>query len=97
MDRVLSAASYRFGPFCRWRDYVVYLADSRELGDPAAGEAISGNVSLSLPPGVYNVRLYSPVTGEYSPAIEVTGGGKSSFALPPFKEDIVLRATRREH
>jgi hypothetical protein len=78
------------------RDYVAYLGDSREVGDPAVGEAISGNVSLSLPPGVYDVRLYSPVTGEYSPAIEVTGGGKSSLALPPFKEDIVLRATRRE-
>jgi hypothetical protein len=51
---------------------------------------------MLMPPGIYDVRLYSPVTGEYSPAIEVTGGGKSSLALPPFKEDIVLRATRRE-
>jgi len=78
------------------RDYVAYLADSREVGDRAVGEAISGSVFLSLPPGSYDVRLYSPVTGEYSPAIEVAGGGKSSLVLPSFKEDIVIRATRRD-
>jgi hypothetical protein len=78
------------------RDYVAYLADSREVVDPAAGEAIGGSVSLSLPAGSYDVRLYSPVTGEYSPAIEVTGGGKSPLVLPAFKEDIVIRATRRD-
>jgi Family of unknown function (DUF6298) len=78
------------------RDYIAYLADSREVVDPAAGEAIGGSVSLSLPAGSYDVRLYSPVTGEYSPAIEVAGGGKSSLVLPSFKEDIVIRATRRD-
>jgi hypothetical protein len=78
------------------RDYVAYLADSREIEDPAAGAAIGGTVSLSLPPGVYDVRLYSPVTGEYSPAIEMQGGGKNELVLPPFREDVVLRATRRE-
>jgi len=78
------------------RDYVAYLADSREVEDPAAGAAIGGTASLSLPPGVYDVRLYSPVTGEYSPAIEMKGGGKSELVLPPFKQDLVLRATRRE-
>jgi hypothetical protein len=78
------------------RDYVAYLADSREVEDPAAGAAIGGTVSLSLPLGVYDVRLYSPVTGEYSPAIEMKGGGKSELVLPPFKQDLVLRATRRE-
>jgi hypothetical protein len=78
------------------RDYVAYLADSREVVDLAAGEAIGGSVSLSLPAGSYDVRLYSPVTGEYSPAIEVTGGAKSPLVLPAFKEDIVIRATRRD-
>jgi hypothetical protein len=78
------------------RDYVAYLADSREVVDPAAGEAIGGSVSLSLPAGSYDVRLYSPVTGEYSPAIEVAGGAKSPLVLPAFKEDIVIRATRRD-
>jgi hypothetical protein len=78
------------------RDYVAYLADSHEVEDPAAGSAIGGTVSLSLPPGMYDLRLYSPVTGEYSPAIEMKGGSKSELVLPPFKEDLVLRATRRE-
>ena len=50
----------------------------------------------TLPPGSYDVRLYSPVTGQYSPAIEFKGGGKSALTLPAFKEDIVIRATRRE-
>jgi hypothetical protein len=79
------------------RDYVAYLADSRELTDAAAGEPIGGSVSLSLPPGTYDVRLYSPVTGEYSPAIEVAGGDAKPLVLPPFREDVVIRATRREH
>jgi Family of unknown function (DUF6298)/Cellulase (glycosyl hydrolase family 5) len=78
------------------RDYVAYLADSREVGDSAAGEAIGGNVSLSLPPGSYDVRLYSPSTGQYSPAIELKGGGKSALTLPAFKDDLVIRATRRD-
>ena len=78
------------------RDYVAYLADSREVGDPAAGEAMNGSVSLSLPSGSYDVRLYSPVTGQYSPAIEFNGGGKSTLMLPAFKADIVIRATRRD-
>jgi hypothetical protein len=78
------------------RDYVAYLADSREVGDPAAGEAIGGSVSLSLPPGIYDVRLYSPITGQYSPAIELKGGGKTELVLPAFKEDIAIRATRRD-
>jgi hypothetical protein len=78
------------------RDYVAYLADLREVGDAAGGEAIGGRVSLSLPPGSYDVRLYSPVTGQYSPAIEVKGGGESALVLPAFREDMVIRATRRE-
>ena len=79
------------------RDYVAYLADSRELTDPTAGEAIGGGISLSLPPGSYDVSLYSPVTGEYSPAIEIKGGGRSALTLPQFRQDIVIRAMRREN
>ena len=79
------------------RDYVAYLADSRELTDPAAGETIKGGISLSLPSGRYSVSLYSPITGEYSPAIEVKGGGRSVLTLPQFKQDVVIRATRREN
>jgi Family of unknown function (DUF6298) len=76
------------------RDYVAYLADGREVTDQSSGEAISGTVSLSLPPGRFAVRLYSPVTGEYSPSLLVTGGERVSIDLPVFKNDIALRATR---
>lgn len=79
------------------RDYVAYLADSRELTDPTAGEAVGGGISLSLPPGSYDVWLYSPVSGEYSPAIAMKGGGRTELTLPQFKQDIVIRATRREN
>ena len=73
-------------------DYVVYLADRRELSNPHAGDPISGRVSLELPPGDYDVSLYSPCSGEYSPAIRVTGGAKYAMTLPDFKQDIVIRA-----
>ncbi len=72
-------------------DYVAYLADRRELSDPHAGEPISGSVSLDLPPGDYDVSLYSPSSGEYSPAIPVTGGAKYAMRLPDFKQDIAIR------
>lgn len=75
-------------------DYIAYLADDRELTDPTAGEAISGNLTLNLPAGTYRVSLYSPQSGEYSPAIELSGGGKASVTLPSFTQDIVIRATR---
>jgi hypothetical protein len=78
------------------RDYIAYLSDSRELTNPGAGEAIGGNISLSLPSGSYDVRLYSPVTGEYSPAIEMKAG-KGVLALPQFRQDIVVRAKRRNN
>ena len=76
------------------RDYIAYLADDRELTNPAAGAPVSGKVSLALPAGAYDVSLYSPMTGEYSPAVEVRGGEKASLTLPAFHQDVVIRATR---
>jgi len=78
-------------------DYVAYLADSRELSDAGAGKPIGGSISLALPEGSYNVSLYSPTTGEYSPAIEVKGGTKVVVTLPQFRQDIVVRATLRSN
>jgi hypothetical protein len=49
-----------------------------------------------LPPGSYDVSLYSPASGLYSPAIRVEGGGKSTVALPQFTQDLVIRARLRE-
>lgn len=78
-------------------EYVAYLADARELKVLGAGEPTNGSVALTLPPGTYNVTLYSPVTGEYSPAIQIQGGVRSEVALPAFTQDIVIRATRRSN
>jgi len=78
------------------KDFVAYLADDREVGDATAGEPIAGRVAVMLPQGTYDFSLYSPVTGEYSPAVEVHGGEKTVITLRPFKQDTVLRATRRD-
>ena len=40
-------------------DYVGYLADRREVTDPAAGKPLSGPLSSLLPAGDYSVSLYS--------------------------------------
>lgn len=77
-------------------DFVAYLADAREVNDPTAGEPIAGKVAVMLPPGTYDLSLYSPVTGESSPAIEVRGGEKAEIDLLPFEEDILVRATKRD-
>ncbi|HEY7211346.1 MAG TPA: DUF6298 domain-containing protein [Bryobacteraceae bacterium] len=73
-------------------DYVAYLADNREVTDAAAGSPIEGTIRLSLPPGRYAVALYSPVTGESSPALPVESN--ATLTLPAFRNDIVIRAKR---
>jgi hypothetical protein len=75
--------------------YVAYLADSRETVDPTSGQAISGNVSVHLPAGPYLASFYSPTTGQFSPAVPISGDDKPVvLPLGPFKHDIVLRVTR---
>jgi hypothetical protein len=78
------------------KDFVAYLADEREVTDATAGEPIAGKVAVLLPPGTYDLSLYSPVTGESSPAIEVHGGVKTELDLPQFRQDIVVRATKQD-
>jgi hypothetical protein len=77
------------------RDYVAYLADNREVTDANAGQIISGTVKLQLPPGRFEVSLYSPVGGEYSPSLLLEDGAK--LVLPAFTHDIVIRAKKEEH
>jgi len=74
------------------RDYAAYLASSREVNDPEAGRATGGKVAFGLPEGRFEIRVYSPVTGEFSPAIAMTGARTVTLDLPPFREDIVIRA-----
>src|SRR5262249_42447232 len=76
------------------KDYIAYLADARELSDPALGKPIADKVSLSLPAGTYRVQLVSPTTGAASPALRVEGGKPVGLELTPFRHDIVIRATR---
>jgi Family of unknown function (DUF6298)/Cellulase (glycosyl hydrolase family 5) len=73
-------------------DYVAYLADDREVTDPAYGQAISGKLSLRLPAGHYQVSFYSPTSGLDSPAVLVDGDEKSvDLPLAPFEHDLVIR------
>ena len=74
------------------QDYVAYLADNREVTSPTAGQPISGKLQLALPSGRFLVTLYSPVTGESSPALDLENG--ANVDLPPFTQDIVIRARR---
>jgi hypothetical protein len=89
-DHLTSSAMSNAG-----REFVAYLADSREVTDASYGSALSGAVTISLPQGRYLARLYSPVTGEYSLGIEVTGNRNVEVNLPEFKHDIVLRVIRK--
>ena len=75
-------------------DYLAYLADARELSEPGAGSPVGGITTINLPAGTFDVRLYSPTTGELSPAVRLEGGKPQKFELLPFKEDIVVRATK---
>ena len=75
-------------------DYIAYLADGRELFDPAAGGPIMGPIMFDLPMGTYRACFYSPCAGVYSPGVRLTGGGRVRLEIPSFEHDIVLRVTR---
>ncbi len=77
------------------QDYIAYLADAREVTDPALGRPVAGQVTFKLPEGSYSLRLYSPLSGLYSPAQAIEGGRKIELQLEPFQHDLVLRVTRR--
>jgi hypothetical protein len=76
------------------KEYVAYLADDREVTDPEAGKPIEGSLSFSLPPGRYQLSLYSPATGSNSAAVLVDGKEAVNFRLAPFEQDIVIRVSR---
>ncbi len=77
--------------------YLAYLADEREVTDPAAGESIEGEVSFRLPAGTYRASLYSPVTGGRSPSITVQGGAEpATVGLGEFQHDLVVEVRRAQ-
>lgn len=75
-------------------DYCIYIADRREFDEEGCGEPIHEKIAFDLPGGTYNVSSYSPVTGLYSPAMELKGGGRHSVLLPEFVHDLVVRIRR---
>ncbi|MBC7813953.1 MAG: cellulase family glycosylhydrolase [Burkholderiales bacterium] len=85
---------------------VVYLADERELtsagqlpqGDPppGAGEPIRGQLVIDLPQGRYDVAMFDPKTGLYSPSITIEGGADTSIRLPEFIHDIAVIIRRSD-
>lgn len=70
-------------------EYVVYLADGREIDEPNAGEPCISNITLALPPGDFTARLYSPVDGIYSRDILPVSANRT-LTLPMFVDDIVI-------
>ena len=77
------------------KDYAAYLADAREVTDPAAGSPIDGKIVFRLPEGTYALSLYSPAGGLTSPSIPLEGGKRHVIALAPFTHDVVVRVTNR--
>jgi hypothetical protein len=76
------------------KEYVTYLADAREVTEATAGQPISGRVSFQLDGGRYDLTLYSPVTGLYSPSVRLRTETRVTVDLQPFQHDIVLRMRR---
>ena len=74
-------------------DYCIYLADDREREDSNCGRPIEGTLGFSLPEGRFEVAAYSPTAGTYSPALRVAGG-VTTFDLPPFTHDTLIRIRR---
>lgn len=77
------------------QDYCIYLADERELEDPEAGAPLSGTLRFNLNQGRYSIACFSPVTGTYSPAIQVEGGREVCLSLPEFTHDLVVRIRKK--
>src|SRR5262245_52241206 len=73
------------------KEYFAYLAYAREVADMKSGEAIQAKLLLHLSAGRYDGRFYSPVSGNYSPALTLSSDGKAEIDLPAFRHDLVFR------
>ena len=74
----------------RGRAYVIYVADQREVDDPALGQHCHGRLAFTLPAGNYSARLYSPAEGRYTGERLALSGGETGIELEPFSHDIVV-------
>lgn len=78
------------------QEYAAYVADPSEIDEPRYGLPITGQLQLILPPGRFQVATYSPVAGQFSPAIPVVGGTPVTLELPTFRHDLAILVRRRE-
>lgn len=76
-------------------DYAIYLADEREYGAEGAGSPLHGPLHVVLPEGEFRLACYAPVTGLYSPWIDLTSHGGVRLTTPLFQDDLVVRIVRR--
>ncbi len=71
-------------------EYVIYLADKREKDERGVGEPCAGSIEFALPAGRYDVRMYSPASGNYTDQSHIINGGPVTIALKSFTHDTVL-------
>ena len=92
-ERITALPEHAVGALlgCAEREFRVYLADQREHEAPGAGEAITGTLTVRLPPGSWRVCAFSPVSGGTSPGIVVSAPqGTLTFDVPSFIHDLAL-------
>jgi hypothetical protein len=75
---------------------LIYLADGRELTEDQVGEPVVTALRLPLPAGLYSIRLYSPVSGLYSPVQRMESQGRIQLSLPAFEQDLVVRIQKEK-
>ena len=72
------------------QEYVIYLADKREIEHPGHGDPCGGTMVFELPAGKYKVRRYDPASGEYVGDAQSIEGGEVSVDVPSFTHDVVV-------
>jgi Family of unknown function (DUF6298) len=76
-------------------EYVIYLADAREVDNPTLGQPCQGRLGFTLPAGSYTAGLYSPVTGQYGNETLSLAGGEVALELKPFQHDLVVHIQKK--
>ena len=75
------------------KEYVIYVADRREIEEPGSGDPVEGELAFTLPAGSYHAQLVSPADGcDVGPAAHLEGGDVL-LRLPSFVHDVVLHIT----
>ena len=75
-------------------EYIVYLADAREIDETGLGEPCGGTFACALPDGSWEAHVFSPVEGTYAAATLPFDGDR--LDVPDFTHDIVLHIRPRQ-